>query len=104
MILWSDELAKVGREVQKKFLQYCISIIRQALLLNYGNQELVHSKIHVEGFELQKFSPFVHENNIQEIFDELESAMLHVERNGNSRLIFTDLSIKLTRLLHLKAS
>lgn len=104
LIMWSDELAKVGREVQKKFLQYCLSIIRQALLLNYNTPELVYSKIHVNNFELKKFAPFVHENNVEAIFKELETAMLHVERNGNSRLIFTDLSIKLTRLLHVKAS
>lgn len=104
LILWSDELAKVGREVQKKFLSYCIHIIRQALLVNYSAPDLVYSKIHVDNFELKKFAPFVHENNIQSIFKELETAMIHVERNGNSRLIFTDLSIKLTRLLHTKAS
>lgn len=104
LILWSEELAKVGREVQKKFLQYCLAIIRQALLLNYSAPELVYSKIHVDNFELKKFAPFVHENNIEAIIKELETAMLHVQRNGNSRLIFTDLSIKLTRLLHIKAS
>lgn len=104
LILWSEELAKVGREVQKKFLYYCITIVRQALLLNYSTPELVYSKIHVDSFELKKFAPFIHENNIQAIFQELETAMLHVERNGNPRLIFTDLSIKLTRLLHVKAS
>ncbi|MEO0571732.1 MAG: DNA polymerase III subunit delta' [Bacteroidota bacterium] len=104
LILWSNEVAKVGREVQKKFLSYCINIIRQALLLNYSTPELVHSKIHVDNFELKKFAPFIHENNVQSIFEELEIAMLHVERNGNSRLIFTDLSIKLTRLLHTKAA
>jgi len=104
LILWSDEVAKVGREVQKKFLSYCISIIRQALLLNYNTPSLVYSRMHVDNFELKKFAPFIHENNVEAIFKELEKAMLHVERNGNSRLIFTDLSIKLTRLLHAKAA
>ena len=104
LILWSEELAKVGREVQKKFLSYCMTIIRQALLLNYNTQDLVYSKIHVDNFELKKFAPFVHENNVEALFAELEKAMIHVERNGNSRVIFTDLSIKLTRLLHVKPS
>ncbi len=104
LLLWSDEVAKTGREVQKQFLNYCLAIMRQALLLNYKTPELVHAKIHVEGFDLQKFSPFVHENNILDIVTELEKAIFHVERNGNSKLIFTDLSIKLTRLLHAKAA
>ena len=102
LILWSDEVAKTGRETQKKFLSYCISIIRQALLINYNTQELAYMNIQVEGFQLEKFAPYVHENNILEIVEELETAIYHVERNGNSKLIFTDLSIKLTRLLHKK--
>lgn len=104
LLSWSEEVAKNGREVQKKFLQYCIAIIRQALLLNFKADELVYAKIHVDGFDLKKFAPFIHENNILDITKELEEAIFHVERNGNSKIIFTDLSIKLTRLLHTKAA
>ena len=104
LILWSDEVAKTGREVQKQFLNYCLTMMRQALLLNYKAHGLVYAKIHLEGFDLNKFAPFVHENNILDIVEELERAIFHVERNGNSKLIFTDLSIKLTRLLHAKAA
>jgi len=104
LILWSEEVAKTGRETQKKFLKYCIAVIRQALLINYGAEELAFMKIHVDGFQLKKFAPFVHENNILEITEELESAIYHVERNGNSKIILTDLSIRLTRLLHRSAA
>ncbi len=104
LILWSGEVSKTSREVQKQFLQHCITLIRQALLLNYGVHGLVYAKVRVEGFDLAKFAPFVHENNVGDIVKELETAIFHVERNGNGKLIFTDLSIKLTRLLHVKAS
>ncbi len=104
LILWGEEVAKTGRETQKKFLSYCLAIMRQALLLNYGTDELAYMQIHVDNFQLEKFAPFVHENNILSIVEELEKAMYHIERNGNSKIILTDLSIKLTRLLHRKAS
>lgn len=104
LILWSEELAKTGRETQKKFLHYCIMVMRQALLLNFGAAALAYMKIHVDGFQLKKFAPFVHENNILPIVEELENAIYHIERNGNAKIIFTDLSIKLTRLLHKKPS
>ena len=35
--------------------------------------------------------------------EELQDAIYHIERNGNSKIILTDLSIKLTRLLHKKS-
>jgi DNA polymerase-3 subunit delta' len=104
LILWSEEVARTGRETQKKFLSYCISVIRQAMLLNYQVAPLVYMRMRQEDFQLEKFAPFVHENNVQPMIRELEDALYHVIRNGNSRIIFTDLSIKLTRLLHTKAA
>ena len=102
LILWSEEIAKTGRETQKKFLGFCLALMRQAMLINFQAEELAFMNLHVEGFDLKRFAPFVHENNIQEISEELERAIYHVERNGNSKIILMDLSIKLTRLLHKK--
>ncbi|SHI30104.1 DNA polymerase-3 subunit delta' [Arenibacter nanhaiticus] len=103
LIAWSEVVAKTGRETQKKFLSYCLSVMRQALLINYNTESLAYMQIHVEGFQIEKFAPFVHGNNILPIVQELEDAMYHIERNGNSKIILMDLSIKLTRLLHKKA-
>ena len=102
LISWSATIAKEGRETQKNFLQFCIQFFRQALLLNYQATDLVYLEPNFENFKLEKFAPFVHGNNIADIFKELEDAMYHIERNGNSNIILTDLSIKLTRLLHKK--
>ena len=102
LISWSTTIAKEGRETQKNFLQFCIQFFRQALLLNYKATDLVYLEPNFENFKLEKFAPFVHGNNIMDIFKELEDAMYHIERNGNSNIILTDLSIKLTRLLHKK--
>ncbi|WP_411029384.1 ATP-binding protein [Spongiimicrobium sp. 3-5] len=104
LILWSQEVAKTGRETQKNFLRYCLAMMRQAMLINYGAADLAFMRIHIDGFQLEKFAPFIHENNILVIVSELEDAIYHIERNGNSKIILTDLSIKLTRLLHKKAA
>ena len=102
LILWSEQIAVLGRETQKKFLNYCINIFRQALLLNYQTEELVYFEASVDKFSLEKFSPFVNGNNINDIFREISDAIYHIERNGNAKIILTDLSIKLTRLIHKK--
>jgi DNA polymerase-3 subunit delta' len=102
LIQWSEQIAGLGRETQKKFLQFCIEMFRQALLLNYETIELVYIEPKVEKFKLENFAPFVNGNNINEIFKELSDAMYHIERNGNAKIILTDLSIKLTRLIHKK--
>lgn len=103
LIGWSEEISKTGRETQKQFLLFCMDFFRQALLLNYNAAELVYMEPKSKNFKLENFAPFVNEANIMDISNELQDAMYHIERNGNSKIILTDLSIKLTRLLHKKA-
>jgi DNA polymerase-3 subunit delta' len=102
LIQWSEQIAGLGRETQKKFLHFCIDMFRQALLLNYQTPSLIYIEPQVEKFKLENFAPFVNGNNINDIFQELSDAMYHIERNGNAKIILTDLSIKLTRLIHKK--
>lgn len=100
---WSQELASKGVETQKQFLAYAISVFRYALMEHYSlaSLSLFHS---YTGFELKKFAPFVSGANIIPIIQSLEKSVYHLERNGNTQMIFTDLSFKLTKLLHQKAA
>jgi DNA polymerase-3 subunit delta' len=100
LINWSEDIAKLGRETQKKFLHFCTDMFRQALLSNYQADELVFYESSIKGFDIKKFAPFIIGNNITEIYKELNDAVYHIERNGNAKIILTDLSIKLTRLIH----
>lgn len=102
LVAWSEGIAKTGRETQKQFLEYCLQFFRQALLLNYQNANLVFLETETPNFNLKKFAPFVHSANIIEINKEVNDALYHIERNGNAKIIFLDLSMKLTRLLHKK--
>lgn len=102
LIKWSDEISAIGREKQKQFLNHCMELFRQALLLNYSTPQLVYLSPKAENFKLANFAPFVNENNILDIYNEIEEAIYHIERNGNAKIILTDLSIKLTRLIHMK--
>ncbi|MDP6921999.1 MAG: DNA polymerase III subunit delta' [Lutibacter sp.] len=104
LIEWSETIAKSGRETQKKFLGYCLQFFRQAMLLNYGAESLVYLSPKTASFELKKFAPFIHGGNMPEIQREMNEAIYHIERNGNAKIILLDLSIKLTRLLHLTAA
>lgn len=102
LIKWSDEISVIGREKQKQFLNHCMELFRQALLLNYSTPQLVYLTPKAENFKLENFAPFVNEHNILDIYNEIEEAVYHIERNGNAKIILTDLSIKLTRLIHMK--
>ena len=101
LVSWSETISKTGRETQKRFLEYCLQFFRQALLLNYKSDALVFMETKTN-FQLTKFAPFVHSENILDIEKELSEAIYHIERNGNAKIILLDLSMKLTRFLHKK--
>ncbi|MDI9309185.1 MAG: hypothetical protein QM535_03120 [Limnohabitans sp.] len=100
LLNWSEKIAGLGRETQKKFLHFCIETFRQAMLYNYSAEKLVYFETEVDGFNFEKFATFITGNNITEIYKELSDTIYHIERNGNAKIILTDLSIKLTRLIH----
>lgn len=104
LIAWSEEIAGLGRESQKSFLLYCMDFFRQALMYNYKAKSLVYLEPRTKGFQIKKFAPYVHGGNILEINQALEDAIYHIGRNANSKIVLTNLSIKLTRYLHKKTA
>ncbi len=102
IVLWGRRISTWNKEKQLNFLEYCTEMFRLALLQNYGNQSLVYKKIESGGFKWDSFSKFIHGANIEAILEEISAANYHLERNGNAKIIWTDLGIKLSRYLHKK--
>jgi len=100
IIKWARDIASWNREKQKSFLDYCSEIFRLALMQNYGSANLVYKKININSFNWEKFSAYIHGANIESILEEISTADYHLERNGNSKIVWTDLGIKLTRFIH----
>ena len=100
IIFWAREIAGWNREKQKNFLNYCSEIFRLALLQNYQSENLVYKKINANGFNWAGFSKFISGGNIESILEEINTADLHLTRNGNPKIVWTDLGIKLSRYIH----
>lgn len=100
IISWAKDVSSWNREKQKAFLDYCSDIFRLALLQNYQSEELVYKRINASGFNWEGFSRFISGANIIEILEEISQADYHLTRNGNPKIIWTDLGIKLSRYIH----
>ncbi|MGC6471004.1 MAG: ATP-binding protein [Flavobacteriales bacterium] len=98
---WVDLINRWGREQQKGFIHYALHMIRESLIQNYADSDIQKLRDEEIGFT-KNFSPFIHQNNVIEIIEELELAHQHISRNGNTKFIFMDLSLKLVVLLHVK--
>lgn len=98
MKLWSDQLATMGRERQKNFLEYCQRMIRENFIFNLHRKEMVYMTTDEQNFA-DRFAPFVNERNIAGIMEELSEAQLHIEQNVNAKMVFFDFSLKMIVLL-----
>ena len=103
IVKWARQISDWNREKQIKFLNYCIEIFRLAMLQNYGSNDLVYKKLSEGNFNWTAFAKFIHGANIVSIVDEISEASYHISRNANSKIVLTDMGIKLTRYIH-KAS
>ncbi|MFH2096352.1 MAG: DNA polymerase III subunit delta [Bacteroidota bacterium] len=97
-----DEMYGLGRENQKRFLAYSVRMIREYFLLSTGNRSLNRFS-RTEELSDEKFSkgfPFmIKVSNVNKIYNELNLAHFHIERNGYAKIIFFDLMVKLNKLL-----
>jgi len=94
----AEELAGLGREKQKNFLKYGLHIFRESLLSNYTGNQLTNLRDEEQAF-LQKFARFINNQNITELTQEFNDSFYHIERNANPKILFTDLVIKLTKMI-----
>lgn len=97
LLQWAEEFHKWNREKQKKFLNYCLRIFRQALLTNYKVNKLYFNPILSNDFNWENFSNYIKVENLLKISEILNEAITHIEKNVSEKLVFFDLSIKIIR-------
>jgi DNA polymerase-3 subunit delta' len=100
LINWSEEIASTGRESQKNFISFSLRLLRENLMLSLD--QLKNKLVFLTGDEADfsgKFHPSINQNNIYQLNEELNLVYSHIESNGNAKIIFLDLALKVTRLI-----
>ncbi len=98
IINWVDEISRIGREKQKSFLAYSLRLVRENFMLNINNKELVYlTKKELEFSE--KFSQFINQENVYQIYEELNKAHSDIEMNAYNKIVFLDLALKIIKLI-----
>lgn len=98
---WVDETSKIGREQQKSFLQCCIQTLRECMVIQLDESQLV--RWDTDQFNaLKDFVRFITPANIEGLTQALNQACYHIERQANAKILFLDLSLQIHVLLHEK--
>ena len=95
---WSEQLAGMGRERQKHFLDYCQRMLRENFIYNLHCPEMNYMTRAEENFAT-RFAPFINVRNVAGIMHELEEAQRHIAQNVNPRMVFFDFALKMIVLL-----
>lgn len=95
---WSDTMQAMGRERQKRFLNYFLRLVRENFMYNFRQPELVYMTQREEDFA-RNFARFVNENNILQISDLANRAIRDISQNANARIVFFDMALQMIVLL-----
>ena len=97
---WSLDIAdaKVGRERQKAFLQYAQRQVRENYIANF-HQPAMNYQTGAERAFSAKFAPFIHNDNVERIMNQLSTAEAQITQNGNAKIIFFDLCLQMIVLI-----
>lgn len=97
-LAWSEEFGGSGREQIKGFFVYSLEILRAVLVHPYMGE--AHGLSGEEAQFAANFSKIVSTHAQAELmYSWFNEAAYEIERNGNAKIILTDLSFKLARLL-----
>ncbi|MFV0484251.1 MAG: ATP-binding protein [Bacteroidales bacterium] len=98
LFAWADKFAMQGRESQKEFLEYSMNFVRSNFVLNMQEPSIVHCSDEEMDFA-SNFSKFINERNVWSFYQEFEKCHADIQRNGNAKIIFTDMALKTAKLL-----
>ena len=95
---WSERMAGLGREKQKRFLEYFLRLIRENFMYNFQQEELCYMTQREEDFA-KNFARFVNEANVLPISDLVNRAIRDIGQNANAKIVFFDMALQMIVLL-----
>lgn len=92
----SERCAAMGREKLLRFLSYCSRMVRENFIYNMRMPQISLMTPDEEQFSF-RFSPFIHEGNVEGLSSEITRAATDIERNANAKIVMFDLMLLLSQ-------
>lgn len=96
---WTDSIAAMGREKQKRLFDYTERIVRENFVYNFREPKLNYMTEEEERFAT-RFSPFINEANVIEIAELIEKARRDIAQNANGKIVFFEFALRIIILLN----
>jgi DNA polymerase-3 subunit delta' len=89
----ADRFHKADREAQKSLLLTGLNVTREIMLKNFDLDVLLRTTEEDRKFIDNISKKVLNEDHVQDLYKAFNEAHYHLERNGNAKMIFTDLSM-----------
>ena len=91
---WSERMASLGREKQKRFLDYFLRLVRENFMYNFKQEDLCYMTQREEDFA-KNFARFINEANVLPIYDLINKAIRDIGQNANAKIVFYDMALQM---------
>ena len=95
---WSEQMAAMGREKQRRWLTYFLRMSRENFVFNFKEEELNYMTAEEEAFA-GNFARFINESNILPFSDLANLAIRDIGQNANAKIVFFDFALQTIVLL-----
>ena len=98
---WAERMGMLGREKQKRFLEYFLRLIRENFMYNFQQPDIIYMTQREEDFA-RNFARFINETNILPITDMANLAIRDIGQNANAKIVFFDMALQMIVLINQK--
>lgn len=78
------------------FLRHAARLLRESYMLHAGLGDISYLWGEEADF-CSKFAPFIGNENVETILDEIERAMRQIQQNGNPTIVFTHFALSVSK-------
>ena len=96
---WADDIAALTREGQRQFFLHAVRLLRESYMLHAGLGAISYLWGEERDFCI-KFAPFIGNQNIEILVEEIERAMLQIQQNGSPRIVFTHFALAVSKQIN----
>ena len=99
LFLLSEDFHKADKESQKSLMLAGLNVTREILLKNLDMDQLLRTTDEDRTFINNISKKMLTEDHAIQLYETFNAAHYHLERNGNAKMIFTDLSMEILLMM-----
>lgn len=96
---WADDMTALTREGQRHFFLHAVRLLRESYMLHAGLGSISYLWGEEEKF-CRNFAPYIGNQNIEILVEEIERAMTQIMQNGSPRIVFTHFALAVSKQIN----